>query len=95
MNYYTFFNGIVITLIAVMVVLLIRLWVKTKLESWGYNLTRETKALLRDTNLKLDSIKYQQERLLSALERLQSASSTQTSALNGLHARLSQSKTAV
>ena len=95
MNYYTFFNGIVITLIAVMVVLLIRLWMKTKLESWGYDLTRETHTLLRDTNLKLDSIKYQQERLHSGLERLQSAASTHTNALNGLHARLSRSKTAV
>ena len=95
MNYSIFAFGFTVALIAVMVVLLIRLSVKTKLESWGYDLTRETHTLLRDTNLKLDSIKYQQERLHSALERLQSAASTHTNALNGLHARLSRSKTAV
>jgi hypothetical protein len=95
MNYSAFVLGFAMALIAVMVVLLIRLSVKTKLDSWGYELTRQTHNQLRDTNLKLDSIKYQQERLLSGLERLQSAASTQTSTLNDLRSRLSQSKTAV
>ena len=90
MNYYAFIDGIVIALIAVMVVLLIRLWIKPKLESWSYHLTRQTHSLLRDTNLRLDAIKYQQERLLSALETLERTARTQTTTLNAL-----RSKTAV
>jgi len=95
MNYDAFIGGFAIALIVVMVVLLIRLSVKTKLERWGYELTRETHTLLRETHLKLDSIKYQQEHLLAGLERLHSAASTQTTTLNDLHARLCRSKTAV
>ena len=94
MTYYAFVDGIGIALIAVMVFLVIRLWVKTKLEGWGYELTRETHNRLREINLKLDSIQYQQERLLSVLERLERTARTQTSTLDELHARLSQPKTA-
>jgi hypothetical protein len=78
MTSYIFLSGLLTALIAVMVFLLIRLWIKTKLERWGYELTRETHTLLRDSNLKLDSIKYQQERLLSGLERLETTARTQT-----------------
>jgi hypothetical protein len=95
MTYYAFVDGIGIALIAVMVFLIIRLWVKTTLQSWGYDLTRETHNRLRDTNLKLESIKYQQERLLSGLERLESTACTQITRLDELHSRLSQPKTAV
>ena len=90
-----FVGGFTIALIAVMVFLLIRLWAKDKLERWGYELTRETHSHLRETHLKLDSIKYQQERLLSKLERLEDTTNTQTSTLNYLRSRLSQPKSAV
>ena len=92
---YAFVGGVLIALTAVIVVLIIRLWAKVKLERWGYDLTRETNNLLRETSLKLDSIKYQQERLLSGLERLERTASQQTSTLNDLGSRLFQSKTAV
>ena len=95
MTYSAFIDGIVLALIVVLVFVGLRLWVKTTLQSWGYELTRETHNRLRDINLKLDSIQYQQERLLSGLERLHSAASTQASTLNELQARLSHSKTAV
>jgi hypothetical protein len=91
---YAFVGGFFIALIAVMVLLLIRLWAKDKLERWGYELTRETHNHLRETHLKLDSLKYQQERLLSKLERLENTASTQTSTLNDLRSRLSQPKSA-
>jgi hypothetical protein len=86
---YAFVGGFLLALIAVMVFLLIRLWAKDRLERWGYDLTRETNNLLRESSLKLDSIKYQQERLLSVLERLERAASHQTSTLNDLGSRLS------
>jgi len=92
---YAFIGGFFLALIVVMVFLLIRLWAKDKLERWGYELTRETHNSLRDTSLKLDSIKHQQDRLLSALEGLERTASHQTSTLNDLGSRLSQSKTAV
>jgi hypothetical protein len=91
---YAFVGGVLIALTAVIVVLIIRLWAKDKLERWGYDLTRETNNLLRESSLKMDSIKHQQERLLSALERLERTTSHQTSALNDLGSRLSPSKTA-
>lgn len=79
-----------------MVVRVIRVWVKAILQSWGYDLTRESPTLLRDTSLKLDSIKYQQKRLLSRLERLErTTTSTQTSTLNDLCSRLSKLETTV
>jgi uncharacterized protein YlxW (UPF0749 family) len=96
MNYDVFFAGFAIALIAVMVILVIRLWVKATLRSWGYDLVRETHTLLRDTNLKLDSIQYQQERLLTGLERLErTAARTQTSTLDELQSRLSKLEPAV
>ena len=95
MTYSAFIDGIVLALIAVMVILLIRLWVKTTPQSWGYELTRETHNRLRDINLKLDSIQYQQERLFSGLERLERTVRTQTSTLDQLQARFSQPRTAV
>ena len=85
---YTFVGGVLIALTAVIVVLIIRLWAKVKLERWGYDLTRETNNLLRETSLKLDSINHQQDRLLSALERLERIASHQTSTLNDLGSRL-------
>ena len=94
MNYDAFVGGFVIALLIVMVILLIRLWVNNKLERWGYEFTRETHNLLRDSNLKLDSIKYQQERLLSGLDRLESTARTHTSTLNDLRSHLSQPKSA-
>ena len=92
---YAFVGGVLIALTAVVVFLIIRLWAKDRLERWGYDLTRETHNQLRETSLKLDSIKYQQERLLSVLERLERAASHQTSTLNDLGSRISRSKTAV
>ena len=86
---YAFIGGFFIALIAVMVFLLIRLWAKDKLERWGYELKRETHSHLRDTNFKLDSIKREQERLLSRLDRLDRTTDTQLSKLNELYARLS------
>ena len=88
MTYSAFIDGIVLALIVVLVFVGLRLWVKTTLQSWGYELTRETHNRLRDINLKLDSIQYQQERLLSGLER-------QDQTLNELRSRLSQPRTAV
>jgi hypothetical protein len=87
---YTFVGGVLIALTAVIVVLIIRLWAKDKLERWGYDLTRESNNLLRETSLKLDTIKHQQDRLLSALERLERTASHQTNTLNDLGSRLSQ-----
>ena len=92
---YAFVGGVLLALTAVIVVLIIRLWAKDKLERWGYDLTRETNNLLRESSLKLDTIKHQQDRLLSALERLERTASHQTSTLNDLGSRLSQSKAAV
>jgi hypothetical protein len=92
---YAFVGGVLLALTAVIVVLIIRLWAKDRLERWGYDLSRETNNLLRETSLKLDSIKYQQERLLSGLERLERSTSQQTSTLNDLGSRISRSKTAV
>ena len=68
---YAFVGGVLIALTAVVVFLIIRLWAKDRLERWGYDLTRETHNQLRETSLKLESIKYQQERLLSGLGRLE------------------------
>ena len=85
---YAFVGGVLIALTAVIVVLIIRLWAKVKLERWGYDLTRETNNLLRETSLKLDSINHQQDRLLSALERLERTASHQTNTLNDLGSRL-------
>jgi hypothetical protein len=76
MTYAVFVAGFAIALIAVMVVLGIRLWIKTTLQSWSYDLTRETHNRLRDINLKLDSIHYQQDRLCSGLERLERTART-------------------
>ena len=73
---YAFVSGVLIALTAVVVLLIIRFWAKDRLERWGYDLTRETNNLLRDTSLKLDTIKHQQDRLLSALERLERTAST-------------------
>ena len=67
---------------------------KHALERWGYELTRETHNHLRETKLKLDEIQYQQRRLLSVLERLDSAASTQTSTLNELCSGLSRPNSA-
>ena len=85
---YAFVGGVLIALTAVVVFLIIRLWAKDRLERWGYDLTRETHNQLRETSLKLDSIKYQQERLLSGLERLERTASHQTNTLNDLGSRL-------
>ena len=85
---FAFVGGVLIALTAVIVVLIIRLWAKVKLERWGYDLTRETNNLLRETSLKLDSINHQQDRLLSALERLERTASHQTNTLNDLGSRL-------
>jgi hypothetical protein len=68
---YAFVSGVLIALTAVVVLLILRFWAKDRLERWGYDLTRETNNQLRETSLKLDSIKHQQDRLLSALERLE------------------------
>ena len=95
MSYYAFFNGIMIALIAGTVFMAIRLWAKTSLERWGYDLTRETHSQLRDTHLKLDSLKYQNERLFSALERLERTAGALTKTLNDLHSRLSGPKSTV
>lgn len=95
MTYSAFIDGIVLALIVVLVFVGLRLWVKTTLQSWGYELTRETHNRLRDINLKLDSIQYQQERLFSGLERLERTVRTQTSTLDQLQARFSQPRTAV
>ena len=95
MNYDVFFTGFAIALIAVMLVLAIRLRIKATLQSWGYDLTRETHNRLRDINLKLDSIQHQQERLLSGLERLERTTSTQTGTFNDLRSRLSKLETTV
>ena len=92
---FAFVGGVLIALTAVIVVLIIRLWAKDKLERWGYDLTRETNNLLRESSLKLDTIKHQQDRLLSALERLERTASHPTNTLNDLGSRLSQPKTAV
>jgi hypothetical protein len=85
---FAFVAGVLIALTAVIVVLIIRLWAKDKLERWGYDLTRETHNHLRETSLKLDTINHQQERLLSALERLERIASHQTNTLNDLGSRL-------
>jgi len=89
MTYYAFVDGIGITLIAVMVFLLIRLWAKSKLERWAYELTRETLNHLREAHLKLDSIQREQQHLLSRLDR---ATESQISKLSDLYSRLSQPK---
>ena len=91
MNYPIFVLGFTMALIAVMVVLLIRLWAKTNLQSWGYELTRETHHQLRDAQFKLDSIQREQQRLLSRLDSLDRATDTQLRKLNELYARLPQS----
>ena len=94
MNYSTFVLGFTVALIAVMVVLLIRLWAKTNLQSWGYELTRETHKQLRDTHFKLDAIQREQQRLLSRLDSLDRAGDTQLGKLNELSDRLSHPKSA-
>ena len=93
MTYYAFANGFVIAFIVVMVFLAIRLWAKTSLERWGYDLTRETHIQLRDTTLKLDSIHRQQERVHSRLDRLEQAVTSQTDELKDLCSRLAPPKT--
>jgi hypothetical protein len=94
MNYSIFAFGFTMALIAVMVVLLIRLWAKTNLQSWGYDLTRETHSQLRDTHFKLDAIQREQQRLLSRLDSLDRASDKQLSKLSELSAHLSSPKSA-
>jgi len=92
MNHSAFVLGFAMALLAVMILLLIRLWTKDKLERWGYELTRETHKQLRDTQFKLDAIQREQQRLLSRLDGLDRASDTQVLKLNQLNARLSQPK---
>jgi len=87
MTSYAFIDGIGIALIAVMVFLLIRLWIKDRLERWGRELTQETDNRLRGAGEKLDSIQHEQQHLLSRLERLERA-------VNELSSRLSQPKSA-
>jgi hypothetical protein len=91
---YAFVGGFFLALIVVMVFLLIRLWVKDKLERWGYELMRETHNQLRDAQFKLDATQREQQRLLSRLDSLDRASDTQLSKLKELSAHLSQSKSA-
>jgi hypothetical protein len=55
----------------------------------GLELTREIHNHLREIHLKLDSLKREQERLLSRMVGLDRASDTQISKLNELHTRLS------
>lgn len=78
-----------------MVIRLVRLWAKDKLERWGYELTRETHNQLRDAQFKLDSMQREQQRVLSRLDSLDRASDTQIIKLDELNARLSQPKAAV
>src|SRR3974377_563228 len=68
MNPSAFVLGFAMALLAVMILLLIRLWTKDKLERWGYELTRETHKQLRDTQFKLEAIQREQQRLLSRLD---------------------------
>ena len=91
---YAFVGGFFLALIVVMVFLLIRLWVKDKLERWGYELMRETHNQLRDAQFKLDATQREQQRLLSRLDSLDRARDTQLSKLKELSAHLSQSKSA-
>jgi hypothetical protein len=55
---------------SIMLLFLIWLLAKAKLERWGYDLNRETHSQLREAQTKLDSIERGQERLLAQLERL-------------------------
>jgi hypothetical protein len=65
--------GFMVALLAIMMLAVIWQWAKGELERWGYNLTRESRVLLHEMGLKLDSIQTCQERLLSRLERLSEA----------------------
>ena len=88
MNHSAFVLGFAMALLAVMILLLIRLWTKDKLERWGDELTRETHKQLRDAQFKLDSIQREQQRVLSRLDGLDRASNTQILKLNQLNDRL-------
>ena len=76
MNYEVFFAGFSMAVLAILLLIVLWLWAKAMLERWSYHLMQESHTRLRDINLKLDSIKYQQERLLSALERLERTART-------------------
>lgn len=94
MNYSIFVFGFTMALLAVMIVVLIRLWAKDKLERWGYELTRETYNQLRDTHCKLDEIQRQQQRLLSRLDSVDRACDTQIRKLNEIYPTRSQPNSA-
>ena len=68
--------GFFAAVFAFMLLSVIWMLAKAKLEQWAYGLNRETHNRLRETELKLDSIQRGQERLLSQLERLERRSST-------------------
>ena len=87
MTHYAFIDGILFTLIAVMVVLLIRLWTKDRFERWGRELTDETHSRLQQIELKLDP-------LLQGLERLEHACTALTKTVNELRLGAAEGKTA-
>lgn len=87
MTYYAFIDGIVLALIAVLVVLLIRLWVKERLKRWGRELTQETHSRLQQIELKLDS-------LLQGLDRLERTSTALTKTVDKLRPGAAEGKTA-
>ena len=87
MNHSAFVLGFAMALLAVMILLLIRLWTKDKLERWGYELTRETHSRLQQIELKMDS-------LLRAVDRLERTGNTLAKTVNELRPGAAEGKTA-
>ena len=91
MTYAIFVAGFMLAIIVILVLSTIWQLAKSSLLRWSYGLMLETNTRLYDTNLKLESIQHQQERLLSGLERLErTVAHTQTSTLDELGSRLSK-----
>ena len=86
--------GFMVAVFVILVFAVIWQVAKAKLQSWTYDLNRETHSRLFDAHLKLDSIVRGQERLQSRLERLEPAVDTQRSTVSDLRARLSSPGTA-
>jgi hypothetical protein len=73
---YAAFSGFMTAILVILVLAVIWQWAKGSLHSWSDDLTRETLNRLRESELKLDSIRRNQERMLLWLERWERAAYT-------------------
>ena len=84
--------GFISAIVTLFIFAVIWQWAANKADRWGYSLTRDTHAQLRDASMKLESIHRNQEQILSHMHRLERAADNQNSTLQELKSRLSHPK---